>query len=124
MLVLPELNSIAPQRHCMSLTGSKIFRDGNAIANLDVTKTTYEDVNPGNGYHTYFIQMVYNDGTSDHLSTPSNLVTVGIGVTGVPIKKVSGRLQLFPNPTHDMVSVQIPDGQHGWTHILLWYYHD
>mgnify|MGYP001331221329 CR=1 FL=1 len=97
----------------MSLTGSKIFRDGNAIANLDVTKTTYEDVNPGNGYHTYFIQMVYNDGTSDHLSTPSNLVTVGIGVTGVPIKKVSGRLQLFPNPTHDMVSVQIPDGQHG-----------
>ncbi len=101
----------------MTLTGSKLFRDGTVIANLDATKTTYEDVNPGNGYHTYFVQKVYSDGSNDHLSTPSNLVTIGLGVTGIVSKPATGKLQLYPNPAHDMVSVQIPDEQHGMLKI-------
>ena len=89
----------------MTLTGSKLFRDGTVIANLDATKTTYEDVNPGNGYHTYFVQKVYSDGSNDHLSTPSNLVTIGLGVTGIVSKPASGKLQLYPNPAHDMLTL-------------------
>lgn len=71
----------------LTIQGYNIYRDGELIDSVGADETTYTDVLPDDGDHTYTVSVVYGTGESG-LSNSVNIV-----VTLINAQTIGGRLQ-------------------------------
>ncbi len=85
------------------LTGYNIYYsyEGGAFNQIDFTaQTTYTHVDPGVGYHCYYVTAVYDpEGESDPTNTECETI-VGID------ENLANSTQVYPNPATDVVHIQ------------------
>jgi len=85
------------------LEGYNVYRDDTQLNTDPVTETSYVDVEPSIGTHSYYVTAVYDMGESVHSDTVTIVVT---GVDELSLESVS----VYPNPSNGKFTVGLPAG--------------
>lgn len=94
----------------ISKTGTLLYRNGQKVADLNSSATTYLDENLGVGKYSYYVQDIYSTSTLTKYSTPSNVLKIEVGTTGIKDNTIKGKLVIYPNPGRSQFNVNIPEG--------------
>lgn len=102
-----------------NITGYKIVRNGNVIANIDSSNTLFIDNTitvPGD--YCYNVIAVYDNVISSTASTPDTCVNVDSILSTLDLNKYSS-IAAFPNPVTDVVRVKFAQKYNGSVKIEL-----
>lgn len=99
-LDIVHLTWSAPQG-TRALLGYNVYRAGSVIAEL-VSATEYNDTELQNGFYTYYVTAVYDNGESGQ----SNIVEVEVTGVGVGYQDLNSALLVYPNPAGNLINIK------------------
>jgi len=92
-----------------------VYRDGVAIANIDITNPSFTDIAVSADNHSYYVTAIYTTGESD----ASNVVqtTSDIDIVSMAVTSLTGN---YPNPFNPTTTISYEMARKGYVTIVVY----